>query len=747
MGRISSALAGALLLLMMGSCRRGPSPREREDLSRILEHVRILSSEIGPRPAGAAPDRAAQDYILKKMTDAGLQAAKQPFERVSLSQGLDVEVATANVVGTLPGSRESVILLGAHHDSRNEACPGASDDASGVAVLLEAARILAGKPHRDTLVFASFGGEETLGLPGSREFVRTWKGGTIRLAITLDFVGAGKLFVAPFPGPPELWANEMLRRAEGEASTRRVFFDPWLVIVPHLMPLPFAADHESFLAAGIPALNLSCQFPAWTYHTPEDRLQRVDAATLLAARDLVVRMIRDADGWNPTALRKDRDYLPMTFFGRPFFLSQDLLLLAALGVGVLALFMLARFRRELVSRTALGDAVRSLLVSIPLTALAVSGPFISQGILRRISKVHHPGWAHPDSHLAVTLLAAALTLWLSLFLARFLRPSNLPGACLVPAILLEGALAGCSLAVARPDIALPFVAATGAMLLSASSLHASRRLALGILGASILVPFLSPAAYRMFLELSGVAVPRYALPAAAAVVFLPWFLFLQHLACMPEALYAKPGGWFFRPATGLILGVTAGGALLGAAWLPSYDSRHPALVSVREEIDLQGHHALASLLSLETLRPIRLEGIPGRALSGAGEAHLRIPFTRAGLPGLKADLEELGGGECRVTVRGAPPGDPRWIGLRLSGAKGLEVERGGSWKPLEEYRRVLFPAGAVVDQSIHLRRHPSEPLLLEGELSYDSDLLGLRPQGPFRTFRFESRVRFQNRLP
>ena len=45
-------------------------------------------------------------------------------------------------------------------------------------------------------------------------------------------IGSGRLFVAPFPAPPSLWANRMLASAEARAHTGRVSFDPWLAIVP-----------------------------------------------------------------------------------------------------------------------------------------------------------------------------------------------------------------------------------------------------------------------------------------------------------------------------------------------------------------------------------------------------------------------------------------------------------------------------------------------------------------------------------
>lgn len=79
---------------------------------------------------------------------------------------------TANVFATLLGTvhPEVVYVLGSHYDSVNQG-PGADDNASGTAVLLETARILAGTPLPATVIFAAFTGEEG-GLLGAREFTR-----------------------------------------------------------------------------------------------------------------------------------------------------------------------------------------------------------------------------------------------------------------------------------------------------------------------------------------------------------------------------------------------------------------------------------------------------------------------------------------------------------------------------------------------------------------------------------------------
>jgi hypothetical protein len=95
------------------------------------------------------------------------------------------------VLATLKGTvnPELVYVVSSHYDS-SAAGPGADDDSSGTAALLETARIMADRPQPATIVFASFTGEEA-GLLGSREFVRQAVEKKIRIvgALNNDTVG------------------------------------------------------------------------------------------------------------------------------------------------------------------------------------------------------------------------------------------------------------------------------------------------------------------------------------------------------------------------------------------------------------------------------------------------------------------------------------------------------------------------------------------------------------------------------
>jgi hypothetical protein len=106
----------------------------------------------------------AVDYLMQQYRAFGYEPVRQEFT----AQGQ----RTANVVATLRGTvnPELVYVVGSHFDSHASG-PGADDNTSGTAALLEAARVLARHPLPATVVFVSFTAEES-GLLGSREFAR-----------------------------------------------------------------------------------------------------------------------------------------------------------------------------------------------------------------------------------------------------------------------------------------------------------------------------------------------------------------------------------------------------------------------------------------------------------------------------------------------------------------------------------------------------------------------------------------------
>jgi hypothetical protein len=124
-------------------------------------------------------NRRAGEYLFERYKAFGYSPELQSFEARNADGG-----RTANVLATLKGTvnPELVYVVSSHYDSVAVG-PGADDDSSGTAALLETARIMAQYPQPATIIFASFTGEEA-GLLGSREFVRQ------ALASKMQIVGA-----------------------------------------------------------------------------------------------------------------------------------------------------------------------------------------------------------------------------------------------------------------------------------------------------------------------------------------------------------------------------------------------------------------------------------------------------------------------------------------------------------------------------------------------------------------------------
>jgi hypothetical protein len=121
---------------------------------RLMEHVRVLGSTIGERHLGRKEAlRAAADYIRETWTRYGLLVSEEHFE-------VGGQLVT-NLIVERPGSvrPEEIVVVGAHYDSA-PGTPGANDNGTGVALLLEMARTLNDAPVARTIRYAAFVNEE-----------------------------------------------------------------------------------------------------------------------------------------------------------------------------------------------------------------------------------------------------------------------------------------------------------------------------------------------------------------------------------------------------------------------------------------------------------------------------------------------------------------------------------------------------------------------------------------------------------
>jgi hypothetical protein len=267
---------------------------------QLMEHVTYLASaDLQGRGPGSAGLEEAAAYIAKHFADAGLEPGGDDgsyFQGFSMPEGpAGTPIDLKNVVGVLPGSREEwsdqLVVIGAHYDhlglgwpdvhagDEGEAHPGADDNASGVAVLLELIKAIADseKPQRN-LVFVAFSGEEA-GRVGSKYFAEhpgDFETAGIRAVINLDTVGRmGEKPVSILgTGTADEWQH-IFRGASfvtGVESRN----------VPESAE---ASDQMSFIEKGIPGIQVFTSAHS-DYHRPGDTADKIDGAGLVKVATL-----------------------------------------------------------------------------------------------------------------------------------------------------------------------------------------------------------------------------------------------------------------------------------------------------------------------------------------------------------------------------------------------------------------------------------------------------------------------------
>jgi Zn-dependent M28 family amino/carboxypeptidase len=259
----------------------------------LRRHVERLAGEIGERNVWRpAALQAAARYIREQWQALGYAVAAQSYR----TQGLTCE----NLEIAVPGTRRpnQIVLAGAHYDSVR-GCPGANDNASGVAALIRIAALLRGLRPARTLKLVAFVNEEPpffyFGEMGSKVYADAARarGDDIRLMLSLEMLGcysdaAGSqgcppLFRFFYPDRGNFVAfvsNLRSRRALREAVNAfkaRSDFPCESLASPAFVPGVSWSDQLSFWRAGYPGVMVTdtafYRYPY--YHSPLDTPEKL----------------------------------------------------------------------------------------------------------------------------------------------------------------------------------------------------------------------------------------------------------------------------------------------------------------------------------------------------------------------------------------------------------------------------------------------------------------------------------------
>jgi len=171
-------------------------------------HVKELSEH--SRVAGTPGEVEAKEYIYKEFKAMGYKPTFQRFTFKTYNRAY----SSANVIAVKPGQSSKVVIVGAHYDSAPEG-KGADDNASGVAVMLEAAKMLKDEQTPYTIKFVAFGAEE-IGFLGLKYYVSQmsyWDINNTVAMINLDSLAVGdKMYV--YGGEAGWVRDQALKAAE-----------------------------------------------------------------------------------------------------------------------------------------------------------------------------------------------------------------------------------------------------------------------------------------------------------------------------------------------------------------------------------------------------------------------------------------------------------------------------------------------------------------------------------------------------
>lgn len=261
-----------------------------QSLQRMKTDVFALSADsMGGRPPGTDFETRAARYISLQWEAMGIKPQFQSFQYAHKS----ILQKSRNIIAYLDFGADSTVLIGAHYDHlgdggeksleiRNTGLhPGADDNASGVALLLELGRWLASQRERKyNYAFVAFSAHE-IGLYGSKALaesptLKEWK-----VAWMLNFDMVGRLssarilrmsFCPDFPHLP------MMDTPPGDLHIRPdVDFETY-------------NDYSSFCEAGYPALSLTTGIHA-DYHRMSDTPDKINYEGLVMVLEFVKRMI------------------------------------------------------------------------------------------------------------------------------------------------------------------------------------------------------------------------------------------------------------------------------------------------------------------------------------------------------------------------------------------------------------------------------------------------------------------------
>lgn len=304
-GRAPILLSGVAISMGLALCfglRGDAAPNSQATLPRFdgerALHYAAEFVATGPRWVGSPGHAKAEAFLERQFAGDNLEkdtfTANTPFGQKEMT----------NFIVKFPGSRDGVIVLAGHYDTnyplKNTSYVGANDGGSSTGLLLEMANSLR---HRKiegySIWIVLFDGEEAFktwtdadSVYGSRQLAQKWHADgeikRIKALLLADMIGDKDLDVErDLNSTP--WLVSLVGQAAAQYGDQSYFFARQDQV---------GDDHVPFLAYGVPCVDLidfDYGYENAFWHTPQDTMDKLSAASLTVVGDVMLETIRLID--------------------------------------------------------------------------------------------------------------------------------------------------------------------------------------------------------------------------------------------------------------------------------------------------------------------------------------------------------------------------------------------------------------------------------------------------------------------
>lgn len=328
-GVLTAAIGGIAAFWSLPAYSGGVEPlseAQKNLVGNLRGHVKVLSSDIGARSLTKKPgnlERAAI-YIEETFSSAGFKPTRQTFGVSGyFNDGLwgatHATQSTANIIVELPGSSKAseIVVIGAHYDSVQD-CPGANDNGSGVAAMLEIAKALSKEKFARTIRFVAFTNEEPPFFRsddmGSYRYAQSCKGRNDNIVSMMSIETIGYYSDKPnsqkFPVAAlaalypktgnfltfvgKLESRDLLTKYANSFIQAVKFPTQTLAAPADLTGVDFS-DQLSFWRVGYPGIMVTDTAPYRYphYHTNDDTADKINYDCLARVTDGLMKVVRD----------------------------------------------------------------------------------------------------------------------------------------------------------------------------------------------------------------------------------------------------------------------------------------------------------------------------------------------------------------------------------------------------------------------------------------------------------------------